>query len=310
MDFDLPAGNSCLQRIFRVFVCGALSLLLGMHLYTYQWGRSSSESFTGEFSDLKYVIMQLTRGLTEVNRKHERLQSEMERISQVLPGVAAAASRARAALEPAMARSGSEKSFEIVDFDHQMIDFALESAGARVLSTGDTADHALPASALGWALHAVTSWMCKECLGARAMLRPGSLPGECWAFKGAVGEATVLLLGTVVVSGFSIEHIPPQIAPTKEISSAPRHITLEGLETPTDPYPFDFGSFEYDIQGKPIQYFEVRKRPPRGYNIVRIKFLSNWGNPVFTCVYRVRIHGSLAPGQGVQYLDEAQIENE
>lgn len=90
-------------------------------------------------------------------------------------------------------------------------------------------------------------------------------------------------------------------------------ISLEGVERKGDKFNFDFGSFEYDKEGKPIQYFDVLKEAQKGYNMVRIKILSNWGNPVFTCVYRVRIHGTLAHGQGPKMIkkdEELHIENE
>lgn len=96
-----------------------------------------------------------------------------------------------------------------------MTDFALESAGARVIDTGNTVDHVHHESVVGWMLQYMTSVMCRECLSARAMLRPGTLPGECWSFKGHRGEALIRLVGTVHVTGISVEHIPPHIAPTR-----------------------------------------------------------------------------------------------
>lgn len=100
----------------------------------------------------------------------------------------------------------------------------------------------------------------------------------------------------------------------REISSAPRLFQIEGLEFRTDPYPHDFGSFEYNKDGKPIQYFDVVHPSPRGYNIVRIRVVSNWGHPVYTCVYRVRVHGELVSGQTprsrVEDESDLQIENE
>lgn len=99
----------------------------------------------------------------------------------------------------------------------------------------------------------------------------------------------------------------------REISSAPRLCQIEGLEHRSDPYPHDFGSFEYDKDGKPIQYFEVLYPSHKGYNIVRLRVLTNWGNPVYTCVYRLRVHGELVPGQGVKGIgdnSDVYIENE
>ncbi|XP_073967427.1 SUN domain-containing protein 1-like isoform X2 [Choristoneura fumiferana] len=247
----------------------------------------------------------------KVNRKHERLQSEMERVSSALPAVAAAAGRARDALGPAL-RPG--RGFDLADYDRQLGDYALESAGARILDTGDTVGHFMYESPVSWALHLLTSWMCRECQSARAIIQPGALPGQCWAFKGAVGEATIRLLGTIYVTGFSVEHIPAHIDPTKEIMAAPRLIQLEGLRSRSDPTPHNFGTFEYNKEASPIQYFEVLQPSPRGFNIVRVKVLSNWGHPVYTCVYRVRVHGDLLPGQtpknSIASEEDVNVENE
>ncbi|CAH0628967.1 unnamed protein product [Chrysodeixis includens] len=304
-------NDGCFRNVFRSFVCAALSLLLGMHVYTYFWG-PNQETLEGDFSDVKYVVVQLTRGLSEVNRKHERLQNEMERISSVLPAVAAAAGRAKEALvDPVMRMRNCRQMGDMSDYDRQLPDYALESAGARILDTGDTMEHIIYESPVGWALYMLTAFLCRECTGANAMIRPGTLPGECWAFKGSRGEAIIRLLGTVKISGISIEHIPPHISPTREISSAPRLIQVEGLDSRVDPYPHDYGSFEYDRDGKPIQYFEVMYPSNKGHNLMRVRVLTNWGHPVYTCVYRIRVHGDLvSPPRTSISDDDMRIENE
>lgn len=88
---------------------------------------------------------------------------------------------------------------------------------------------------------------------------------------------------------------------------------VEGLEFRSDPYPHDFGSFEYDKEGKPIQYFEVLHPSTKGYNLVRLRVLTNWGNSVYTCIYRVRVHGELESGKSPRKPvidDELQIGSE
>lgn len=87
---------------------------------------------------------------------------------------------------------------------------------------------------------------------------------------------------------------------------------MEGLEYRSDPYPHDFGTFEYDKEGKPIQYFEVLYPSTKGYSLIRIRVLTNWGHPVYTCVYRVRVHGELSGRNQNFGADdtEMRIENE
>ncbi|XP_037301352.1 SUN domain-containing protein 3-like [Manduca sexta] len=304
MDYDYE-NPGCLRNLFRSFVCATLSLLLFFHFYTYVWGPPQDSN--GDLSDIKYVVMQLTRGLSEVNRKHEQLQGEMERMSAVIPAATAAAGRARDALQPP--RRNNRQALDVHDYDRQVTDYALESAGGRVVDTGDTIEHVIHESPVGWALHTLTALVCRGCLGASVIIRPGTLPGECWAFRGSKGEATIRLLGTVQVTGVSVEHISAHISPTREISSAPRLFQIEGLESRVDPYPHDFGTFEYDKEGKPIQYFDVLHPSTKGYYLIRVKVLSNWGHSVYTCLYRFRVHGELVPGQASHntVMDEGDL---
>ncbi|GBC05462.1 hypothetical protein RclHR1_06230022 [Rhizophagus clarus] len=61
-----------------------------------------------------------------------------------------------------------------------------------------------------------------------------------------------------------------------KLGSSPNHLFL--------------GRFIYDINGLPIQTFEVDKwnKPVRA---IIMKVNSNWDNPLYTCLYRFRVHG-------------------
>lgn len=52
------------------------------------------------------------------------------------------------------------------------------------------------------------------------------MPGECWAIKGTTGAVVIRLLGKVLVTGVSLEHIPKTLSPTGEISSAPKEFSV------------------------------------------------------------------------------------
>ncbi|CAG8804204.1 18240_t:CDS:1 [Gigaspora margarita] len=55
------------------------------------------------------------------------------------------------------------------------------------------------------------------------------------------------------------------------------------------------GQFVYDIEGSPIQTFEV-KTQTKPIRAIIMKVNSNWDNPEYTCLYRFRVHGvHLAP---------------
>ncbi|XP_026326953.1 SUN domain-containing protein 1-like [Hyposmocoma kahamanoa] len=322
MNYD--DGSPYTRHVFHSFVCTTLVVLLSFQIYDYFW---QPDALDTDVSDVKYVVMQLTRGLSEVNRKHELLRSEIDRMAAVLPSAAAAAASVlpSAAAAEAASKSTAEAAVQSTcnygvqdaagDYDRKIVDFALESAGGRVIDTGNTIEHIIHESSVGYLLHLLASLACRgyECYSARVVIRPGALPGECWAFKGNQGEVTIRLLGTVYVSGVSLEHIPPHMSPTKEISSAPRLFLLEGLEKRGGTTSHDFGSFQYDKDGPPIQFFEVQHPAAKPYNMVRLRVMGNWGHSVYTCVYRVRVHGelhhSLAPS-GVMEEDAMRIENE
>lgn len=57
--------SPCLRHMYHLFVCTTLVLLLGFQAYNYFW---EAEDLDTDVSDVKYVVMQLTRGLSEVFR--------------------------------------------------------------------------------------------------------------------------------------------------------------------------------------------------------------------------------------------------
>ncbi|QQP58264.1 Sad1 and UNC84 domain containing 2, partial [Caligus rogercresseyi] len=170
-----------------------------------------------------------------------------------------------------------------------MFDFALESAGGTIISTRctETYDDA-------WAVHSILGipfWWERN--NPRTILNPSSNPGECWAFKGSQGSVVVGLSQPVKVEAFSLEHISKMMAPDRKIPSAPRRFTVLGLSSLSDESPFVFGNFTYDDNGSPVQTFIVPAYLPP-VKLVELKVLSNYGHLVYTCVYRIRVHGAFA----------------
>lgn len=51
-------------------------------------------------------------------------------------------------------------------------------------------------------------------------------PGQCWAFKGSRGQATIKLLTPVRICGVTLEHISKSISPSGEISTAPKDFSI------------------------------------------------------------------------------------
>ncbi|XP_025163465.1 SUN domain-containing protein 1-like isoform X2 [Harpegnathos saltator] len=141
-------------------------------------------------------------------------------------------------------------------------DYALENSGGEILSTRDTELYSTGASVLNF----FGTPRCQQQNTPRAVIQTGVLPGECWAFKGSSGSIVIRLLGYVHVSGISLEHISSLISPTGETDTAPRD-------------------------------FSVWNRAIQPYEIIEMKVHSNSGNPEYTCIYRIRVHGTLAQAQ-------------
>ncbi|KDR17830.1 Unc-84-like protein A [Zootermopsis nevadensis] len=118
----------------------------------------------------------------------------------------------------------------------------------------------------------------------------GVLPGECWAFEGSKGAVVIQLIADIYVTGVSVEHIPPALSPTGATSSAPKDMSVWGLKCLDDEEETLLGQFNYDNTGGRVQYFEI-KDIGKSFSIVEFKIHSNHGDPRFTCVYRIRVHG-------------------
>ncbi|KAI4457747.1 sad1/unc-84-like protein-related [Holotrichia oblita] len=176
-------------------------------------------------------------------------------------------------------------------------DFALESAayikyllllnesigfvsGGRIVDTRDTVSYPEPEKVTFLGV-----MLCTKSNSARAILQPGSLPGECWAFRGSRGCTIVQLLGKVLISGVTLEHISPTMSPSGQITTAPKEFSIKGMKSVDDSNPDFLGKFTYDIKGTRLQYFEMPSCD-KAYSLIEFKVLSNHGHPDFTCVYR------------------------
>lgn len=77
------------------------------------------------------------------------------------------------------------------------------------------------------------------------------------------------------------------------IKNKPPNICFkQGLEHEKDQEPILFGEYEYADNGASWQYFSVQnKEIRRPYEIVELRIESNHGHPLYTCLYRFRVHG-------------------
>lgn len=67
---------------------------------------------------------------------------------------------------------------------------------------------------------------------------------------------------------------------------------FQGLKGPNDHDHVLLGKFQYDIEGPTIQIFPVEERQ-QSFQYVEFRVHSNHGNEDYTCVYRLRVHGTL-----------------
>ncbi|KZV59327.1 hypothetical protein PENSPDRAFT_595679, partial [Peniophora sp. CONT] len=140
-------------------------------------------------------------------------------------------------------------------------------------------------------------------------------PGYCWAFSGSSGRLGVYLARRIFMQSVTIEHLSASLAWDR--SDAPRRMELWGLlETPgvlaqadalivqnrrtpsgDDFYLVRLAQFEYDLNyHSSIQTFPVDtaiQTLPVQFGTVILEIHDNWGLNDYTCVYRVRVHGSI-----------------
>ena len=124
-------------------------------------------------------------------------------------------------------------------------------------------------------------------------------PGNCWPFTGSNGQIVIRLARRLKVQSVSYQHIPQSISPTGTTSSAPKNISIYGLNSENeDPGSF-LGNFEYTLSttGQTLQTFKLdaleANQESLTFRFVSIVVHSNHGNDAYTCLYRFRVHGQV-----------------
>ncbi|KAL4658129.1 SUN domain-containing protein 1-like isoform X3 [Arapaima gigas] len=169
-----------------------------------------------------------------------------------------------------------------------LVDYALESGGGSILSTRCSETYETKTALMS--LFGVPLWYFSQ--SPRVIIQPDVYPGNCWAFKGSQGYLVIRLSMSVLPTAFSVEHIPKTLSPTGNISSAPRHFSVYGLEDEYQEEGKLLGRYTYQEDGEPLQTFHVEVENELAYQIIEMRVLSNWGHPEYTCLYRFRVHGN------------------
>ncbi|XP_023378026.1 sperm-associated antigen 4 protein isoform X2 [Pteropus vampyrus] len=166
-------------------------------------------------------------------------------------------------------------------------DYALSSVGASIDLEKTSHDYEDATTAYFW--NRFSFWNYAR--PPTVILEPDVFPGNCWAFEGDQGQVVIRLPGRVQLSDITLQHPPPSVAHTGKANSAPRDFAVYGLQVDDETEVF-LGKFTFDVEKSEIQTFHLQNDPPMAFPKVKIQILSNWGHPRFTCLYRVRAHGT------------------
>ncbi|NXO97578.1 SUN5 protein, partial [Certhia brachydactyla] len=129
-------------------------------------------------------------------------------------------------------------------------------------------------------------------------------PGNCWAFKGHQGQVVIRLPARVYLTAITVQHITKDASPSGTIISAPKDIAVfvSLLDTSGGDLALGgdreeetlLGMFTYNVEKDPVQTFPLKNMLlPRAFSHVKLLVKSNWGNPWYTCIYRVKVHGKM-----------------
>ncbi|KDQ07779.1 hypothetical protein BOTBODRAFT_647961 [Botryobasidium botryosum FD-172 SS1] len=207
-----------------------------------------------------------------------------------------------------------------------MPDYALYTGGARVIP--DLTSPTYEPRSDSWARYLFDRMAGNGFALGRppvTALVPDNSVGNCWPFAGAAGHIGIMLSQPAFITHVTVDHASKDIA--YNIKTAPREFRVWGLvegdqniqklaayhaaidgesrddddpafftNSPPSIRPVHLVSFSYDINSpSPTQTFPLPEKLQKlglDIGIVVFQIQSNWGDSDFTCLYRVRVHGS------------------
>ncbi|XP_066585127.1 klaroid protein-like [Prorops nasuta] len=236
---------------------------------------SSFKLIKADLRNMREHLSILSLEVQNMIETRDELRTKLKEIVHVIPKISEAISDVKSEVAEAEMNMqtrtllnvlSSESVREVIKSELQIYDadktgrtdFALKDLGGSIITTRNTELYEKSESFLSY----LGIPICEK-NGACSVIQNEVVPGNCWSFKGSSGTIVLQLAKPVFVSGVSIEHIAPTISPTGETSTAPRE-------------------------------FSVWKEADKTYEIVEITFHSNSGNREYTCIYRIRVHGTLS----------------
>jgi hypothetical protein len=198
-------------------------------------------------------------------------------------------------------------------------DFALYSAGGRIIPSLTSPTYEIrPNTFTGSLLSKVTGRGVIRGKAPVTALHPDISVGQCWPFAGQSGQLGILLSRKIVPEDITIEHASKDLA--LNVSSAPKKFEVWGLIEDQESLEklaslpsvitsegeaqerlignkVLLVSGEYDINASShIQTFPVEQAVRDlevPVNVVIVRVLENHGNEALSCLYRVRVGGTV-----------------
>ncbi|XP_070592974.1 SUN domain-containing protein 3-like [Erythrolamprus reginae] len=176
---------------------------------------------------------------------------------------------------------------KIFEDDIQKADWAQKSIGATI-------DKDRTSKSFDF-LHQENCWFpfISSANPPETILQPDVYPGNCWAFSGSEGQVVIKLPEKVRLTAITAQHISKAIAFSEGITGALKDFLVYGLNDETKEEIL-LGTFMYDTEKELIQTFQLKNEQEKAFQYGKIKVESNWGNPEYTCIYRIRVHGRMA----------------
>ncbi|NXG40406.1 SUN2 protein, partial [Dromaius novaehollandiae] len=127
-------------------------------------------------------------------------------------------------------------------------------------------------------------------------------PGQCWPFRGCQGQVVIKLPAQIQPTAVTVQDVSKTVSPSGSISSTPKDIAVSvspcraelagGLDEEGEATLL--GTFMYDLEREALQVFLLKNELHKAFQYIQIFVQSNWGNPEYTCIYRVQVPGKIA----------------
>ncbi|XP_068785547.1 SUN domain-containing protein 3-like isoform X2 [Struthio camelus] len=171
----------------------------------------------------------------------------------------------------------------------EMVDWALKTTGATIDTERTSSTYGGRGGGARW----LGLWFFSVANPPDTILQPHTSPGQCWAFQGAEGQVVIRLPEHIWPRAVTVEHISKAVSPSGQVSSAPKAFAVSGVGEEAAAETL-LGLFLFDVDKEAVQTFRLEKQLPRPFQYIKFQVQSNWGNPEYTCIYRVQVHGVLA----------------